>query len=1132
MTRLRFFGLLVSGVTLAACGGGGSGGDDGGGSPTPTTVSINPASLDEGDNGSSSLAFTVSLNQAANSDVTVAFETADSSATASDYVAASGTVTVSAGATSTTIAVDVLGDTEIETDEEFTVALSNAVNASIGTGVAVGTIVNDDFVLLSISDASIDEGDGGSSMLNFAVTLDRPAIDDVTVDFASSNVIAEAGDDYAAGNDTLTIPAGDTLAVIGIEIFGDTNLETDEQLIVNLLNPSDNAEIADDEGIGLIVNDDLPVVQINPASTIELDAGTRSVAVGVESNGTSAAEIIINYTTENGTAIAGSDYTNSSGSVTIAAGDTTASIPVDVIGDTVEEDSEAFQVRITSIQGMAELDPSRDRARVTILDNDGAASGPQLFALNAGEEEGDSGSRSLSFVILLDEAQGNDVSVDYSTADVSAVAPGDYTAASGTATIVAGETETTVEVSINGDTDPEPNESLQLTLSNATPGISITTPTRTGSIIDDDTMIMPVPRIRIENASVLEGDSGTTDMSFSVSLSEASTSVVTVDYVTQADSATEDVDYTATSGTLSFGIGETGKTIDVPIVGDTFSEDDETFRVRLSGLTGDAQIERGLATGTILTDEPIARVSIADASQLEGDAGSSDLLFTVTLTVSSVAAVSFDYATSDGTATAGEDYTAISGSAQIAAGDTQLTLAVPVSGDPDNEPDETFALALSNLSLNASFVDENATGTLINDDGSPGWQAPEDLGRGREPDVAMDANGNGVAVFNTDTDPALLDDAIGAALFENGAWQAPTQIAQVSTRIDEPRAAMLDSGKAVALYSNLSVPNFESSIYTPGSGWAPQEIFTERAFNYDLASNASGDAIAVWEDPGNNNDPSDILRNEYTVVDGRFLGSELVETNDVIHAQRPLVAIDDAGNKLVYWRQDGAEYNYYDATLAQWTGAGQIPDLLFASNESLTMIGDGRAAIAVRQRGFANNPDSVEVWIYDPGSDEWTVSGPVENEADEDAVLPAIVADDAGNLFVSFLLSSSGFYDLYVNRYDAAADAWGGPVNVEGGNKSVWPSVTTHTIDTDASGNAIIVWSQDVAPPGEFHYRIRAARYSATDDEWSPAEQIDDETIDTGSFVPRIAMDDAGNAIVVWDYDDEYLVGTARYIAP
>ena len=316
ITKTGFLSAIV--VVLTACGGGG-----GGGAPAPdpapaaVTVSIDNPNVTEGDTGTATLTFTVSLSAASTDTVSVDYSTADSTTSGDDYTAAAGTLQIAAGATSGTIDVDVSGDTTIEADEELTIALSNAVNASISNGTGVGTIINDDFPQLSIADASIAEGDAGTVTLQLDVTLDLPGVGDITVDYATSNAVAQDGADYTAVNGTLTIAEGDTSATIDVPILGDNIPELDEQFTVNLLNPSPNVEIADDEAFGTVLNDDVARVTMGSANAIELDTQTRILDMPVLLDVAAEADISVDYASNPVTALAGIDFTSISGSLTI-----------------------------------------------------------------------------------------------------------------------------------------------------------------------------------------------------------------------------------------------------------------------------------------------------------------------------------------------------------------------------------------------------------------------------------------------------------------------------------------------------------------------------------------------------------------------------------------------------------------------------------------------------------------------------------------------------------------------------------------------------------------------------------------------------------------------------------------------
>jgi hypothetical protein len=226
-----------------------------------------------------------------------------------------------------------------------------------------------------------------------------------------------------------------------------------------------------------------------------------------------------------------------------------------------------------------------------------------------------------------------------------------------------------------------------------------------------------LPTLSINDVTVTEGNAGTATAAFTVTLSAAAAGTVTVANATANGSASAGSDYTATSGTLTFAAGETTKTVSVTIAGDTTVEPNETFVVNLSAPSG-ATLADATGQGTITNDDVappvVPTLSIADVAVTEGNAATT-ATFTVTLSAAASGAVTANYATADGTATAGSDYTATNGTLSFAAGETTKTITVAIVGDTVVEPDETFTVDLS-AATGATIADASAQGTIVNDD--------------------------------------------------------------------------------------------------------------------------------------------------------------------------------------------------------------------------------------------------------------------------------------------------------------------------------------------------------------------------------------------------------------------------------
>jgi hypothetical protein len=214
--------------------------------------------------------------------------------------------------------------------------------------------------------------------------------------------------------------------------------------------------------------------------------------------------------------------------------------------------------------------------------------------------EGNSGTVNATFTVSLNRPvpAGATATVDFATADGTATAPADYTATSGTLTFAPGETSKTATVGVNGDAVCELDETFSVNLSNAT-GATIADGQGQGTIVNDDPC---VPSLSVNDVTVAEGNSGVTNATFTVSLSQTTVNTVTVDFTTADGTATAPADYAATSGALTFAPGETSKTATVGVNGDTLVEADETFFVNLSNAVG-ATIADGQGQGTIVNDD-------------------------------------------------------------------------------------------------------------------------------------------------------------------------------------------------------------------------------------------------------------------------------------------------------------------------------------------------------------------------------------------------------------------------------------------------------------------------------------------------------------------------------------------------
>lgn len=444
------------------------------------------------------------------------------------------------------------------------------------------------------------------------------------------------------------------------------------------------------------------------ASITEGNSGTQTLNfVVTRTGGTGSGSVTA--TTSDATATATgaapiSDYVTKTQVLTFAAAGT-QNFAVTINGDTRDEDNETFTVTLSAPSAGFSLG-APSSATGTITDNDNAPT----VSINspAAVTEG----ATITFTVSLSAASGKAISVAHTTASgggaSGATEGSDFSDATGTLNFAADETSKTFNVSTTNDTlDEADTETFTATLSaptNATLGTS----SGTGSLNDNDAL----PSIAIADTSVTEGG----NLQFTVTLTPVSGRTVTVPFSTADGTATvANNDYLQTSSSIQITAGNTTGQIIINTVSDAVDEADETMTVNLGSPTN-ATVSDGSATGTILDDDiTAAAVSIADASLTEGNAGSANMVFTVSIPAAAAQATSVTYSTSPIDASAGSDYTAVTGTATITAGNTSTSIGVPIIGDTVDEWDEQFTVNLA-ATASSTLADGQAVGTIVDDD--------------------------------------------------------------------------------------------------------------------------------------------------------------------------------------------------------------------------------------------------------------------------------------------------------------------------------------------------------------------------------------------------------------------------------
>jgi Calx-beta domain len=357
------------------------------------------------------------------------------------------------------------------------VAVSGVISAPAPALGAVPT--------LSINDVSITEGDIGTLTLTFQVTASARGKSSVQFTTAAGSATSPA--DFVARSGKLKFAGHNTKKNVAITIVGDTLDEANEHFFVRLSNPV-GATIADGEGEGTINDNDAPP-SVSTVATLTVPEGnigdTPFATIDVSLSAVSGRNVSVEYGTVDVSATEGSDYDQTSGTLTFAPGETAASLSVSVIGDEDAEGDETFDVDLSNpVNATLGTHPSV----VTIQDNDPIPVGSAVFNVTGKTvREGSSGTTTLTFTITRSGETTTVVNVDYFTTNGKAVAPGDYAAASGNLPFASGVTTATVQVQVTGDKQLEHLERFFLSLVNPSAGSAIEHGQAIGKIRDDDT---------------------------------------------------------------------------------------------------------------------------------------------------------------------------------------------------------------------------------------------------------------------------------------------------------------------------------------------------------------------------------------------------------------------------------------------------------------------------------------------------------------------------------------------------------------------------------------------------------------------------------------------------------------------
>jgi hypothetical protein len=630
--------------------------------------------------------------------VVVSYLTKDGTAKAgSDYAQGSPSFTIPAGTAdgdTANIPITILQDTLGEVSETFTVNLTGISGGALGDRRTHAVTITNDSATSFQFKLAVQPVSEAATQVVVTVVRGENLTTSATVDYATANGTATAGADYTAKTGTLSFGPGVASRTFSVLLLPDTTYEGDEQFVLRLQNPGAGSSLGTPNvAVVNVVENDLAALLQWSASKYTVLESIGTAVVTAKRSGVTTSTVTVDFTTSDGTATAaGSDYTAISGTLTFGPGIVTQTIGVAVNNDTVAEGSESFGVRLLNNGPGSKLGTLRSTA-VAITDNDQAVQ--WSLATYAVAE---SATKAILTVRRSGGTTGT-VNVDYDVTGGTATGGGvDYSFSSGILTFGPGVASRTIGLPFVNDTLREGEETVNVTLSNPSVGLTILgAPTTVLKIMDNE------PTAQFTSSKYTASETFT-KATLAVKRTVDFTGTVTVSYSLSPGTASYGSDYAgATTGSVTLGPAIASKTFSVSLKPDLLDEPNETILLTLTGVSPGLPGGFGLGTpqSAVLsvTDNDVG--GIVQLGSVTYAAGENVGVATITVKRSSgtAAGASVQYSAAVGgpvPASGTTDFTPTTGTLTFGAGELVKTFTVPIVNDGTPEAGKTVLLTLSN----------------------------------------------------------------------------------------------------------------------------------------------------------------------------------------------------------------------------------------------------------------------------------------------------------------------------------------------------------------------------------------------------------------------------------------------------
>ena len=531
---------------------------------------------------------------------------------------------------------------------------------------------------------------GGTSGTNFDGT------GDVFVPFATSNITATAGMNYAGLVTNLDFPEGEIQQNITIPVYDDGVVTSDLQLSLNLFDPATDPNPPSEIGLQptawlTIINDDSAVIFASPNYSVakNIVSGVAQVNI-IRLGGTNSTSKVSFTTLTNGTATIGTDYTPVSQTVVFNPGISNVVVPIPINNNNIVEGNRTVFLLLTNAINTTLGNPTN--AVLTIIDTVNAPGQLSFSATNYTVTEGGGiGFTNAYVTVTRTYGSAGTVSVQFKTADGSALSGTKYITTNGVLSFGDGESSKSFPVQVLNTTTAEGPQLFSVLLSNPTGGATLATPTNaTVTILNTNTGIA----FGLANQSVTEPyASAAGSVVLNVIRYNNTNGVSSVFFTTTDGTALAGSNYLAYSNTLTFYPGQSVIPVTIPLLYDPRVTGDLSFTASLSSPSDDAQLTTPIVT-TVLIHDVNSGISFVNSAQNVFKT-SGGAIINVFNSNPSANPVSVNYATGGGSAVPGVDYTASSGTLTFSGGATNATFIVPIIANNLVHTNRVFGITLS-----------------------------------------------------------------------------------------------------------------------------------------------------------------------------------------------------------------------------------------------------------------------------------------------------------------------------------------------------------------------------------------------------------------------------------------------------